>query len=83
MSKANDPLGVSFEAIRELSHPAGELSVAQSTQQASTAWAAARKLFPKPIPLYRPTWLPTTLRTAGVALPSTVSGDPADLRRGS
>ena len=72
--------GVAFEAVRERSQSAGELSFAQSMKQASTSWAAARGLFPQPIPLYGPTWLPIPLRTAAVPLPETVSSnlnDPA------
>ena len=69
--------GVSFEAIRERSQTAGGLSVAQSTKQASAAWYLERGVFPRPIPLYRPTWMPAALRAARIFDSASTSGSPA------
>ena len=70
--------GVSFEAIRERSQTAGGLSEAQSTKQASQAWDLERTLFPLPIPLYRPTWMPVGFRAASVSNSYLTGGGPAN-----
>lgn len=69
---------VSFEAIRERSQAPGGLSVAQSTKQASAAWDLERTLFPRPIRLYRPTWMPGGFRAASVSNSYLTGGGPAN-----
>lgn len=66
--------GVSFEAIRERSQSPGGLSEAQSTKQASAAWDLERSVFPRPIPLYRPTWMPAAFRAASMFDSNSTSG---------